>query len=97
MRIQVLVMPLPGKEMEANAVLYTSSTSAALLCVTACNEAVNQSTNLALLVVAHFAMPSRVDHTRNIRDRNTCLGHIRCEHNLAHALWGRRKRGRLLV
>ena len=97
MRIQVLVMPLTGKEMEANTVLNASSTSAALLCVTACNEAVNQSTNLALLVVAHFAMPSRVDHTRNIWDRNTCLGHIRCKHNLTHALRGWCKGGRLLV
>ena len=96
MCVHILVVALACEHVEAHTMLYTSSTSPALLGIALCHETLDKAADLALFVVSHFAVPTGINNTSNIRNRNTRFGDVRRQYNLVLAR-RRRQKCRTLV
>lgn len=65
-----------GEQVECQALLHTTGSSATLLSVAASDVGLHQSRYLSLLIVAHLTMLATVDNTSDVGNGDSRLGNV---------------------
>ena len=72
------IMSRFGKEVETEATLYTTCTTASLRRIALGDERLDKSADLPLFVEPHFPVLSRINHAGDVRNSDTSLRDVRC-------------------
>ena len=71
-------MPDLGEQVEAKTALHTARSATSLSSIALCDEGLDQTTDLTLLIETHLTMLASIDDTGYVRNGDTSLGNVRC-------------------